>query len=184
MRTPWSAWRSSTSSGRGSPPTARRKWRLLLVPAIGLAAVCQLSLTGSAGAATVATTAKAAPAARTVTPNPTNELDCNGWSAGYKTLRKLAGDLCADPIKGKATRFVDNGWYVGHDEPSVKFISSAPGSGNTMTYLTKIPVDPRRAPNVVRQRHQLRPAVGGPLVRAADVRPEFLSAEPVHPGQR
>ncbi len=116
------------------------------MPAIGLAAVCQLSLTGSAGAATVATTAKAAPAARTVTPNPTNELDCNGWSAGYKTLRKLAGDLCADPIKGKATRFVDNGWYVGHDEPSVKFISSAPGSGNTMTYLTKIPVDPRRAP--------------------------------------
>ena len=50
------------------------------------------------------------------------------------------------PIKGKANRFVDNGWYVGHDEPSVKFISSAPGSGNTMTYLTKIPVDPRRAP--------------------------------------
>ncbi len=146
MRTPWSAWRSSTSSGRGSPPTGGRKWRLLLVPAIGLAAVCQLSLTGSAGAATVATTAKAAPAAGTVTPNPTNELDCNGWSAGYKTVKKLAGDLCTDPIKGKATRFVDNGWYVGHDEPSVKFISRAPGSGNTMTYLTKIPVDPRRAP--------------------------------------
>ncbi len=146
MRTPWSAWGSSRSSGRGSPPTGRRKWRLLLVPAIGLAAVCQLSLTGTAGAATAATTAKAAPAAGTVAPNSTNELDCNGWSASYKTVRKLAGDLCTDPIKGKATRFVDNGWYVGHDEPSVKFISSAPGSGNTMTYLTKIPVDPRRAP--------------------------------------
>ena len=47
---------------------------------------------------------------------------------------------------GKADPYLDNGWYVGHDEPSVKFISSAPGSGNTMTYLTKIPVDPRRAP--------------------------------------
>ena len=47
---------------------------------------------------------------------------------------------------GKAGRFVDNNWYVGHDEPSVKFISSTPGSGNTMTYLTKIPVDPRKSP--------------------------------------
>ena len=43
-------------------------------------------------------------------------------------------------------RFIDNGWYVGHDEPSVKFISSTPGSGNTMTYLTKVPVDPRGRP--------------------------------------
>ncbi len=146
MRIPWSARGSSTISGPGSPPTGGRKWRLLLVPAVGLAVVCQLSLTGSAGAATVATTAKTAPAAATVAPNPTNELDCNGWSAGYKTVKKLAGDLCTDPIKGKGARFVDNGWYVGHDEPSVKFISSAPGSGNTMTYLTKIPVDPRRAP--------------------------------------
>ena len=113
---------------------------------MGLAVICQLSVTGSV-AATAATTAKAA--VTSVAPNPTNELDCNGWSAKYGTVRKLAGDLCTDPIKivnGKAERFVDNHWYVGHDEPSVKFISSTPGSGNTMTYLTKIPVDPRRSP--------------------------------------
>ena len=140
MRIPW--------SGRGSPPTAGRKWRLLLVPAMGIAVICQLSLTGTAGAATAVTTAKTV-ATGAVAPNPVNELDCNGWSAKYGTVRKLAGDLCTDPIKivnGKAERFIDNHWYVGHDEPSVKFISSTPNSGNTMSYMTKIPVDPRRAP--------------------------------------
>ena len=140
MRIPW--------SGRGSPPTRGRKWRLLLVPAMGIAVICQLSLTGTAGAATAATTAKTV-ATGAVAPNPVNELDCNGWSPKYGTVRKLAGDLCTDPIKvvnGKGQRFNDNNWYVGHDEPSVKFISSTPGSGNTMTYLAKIPVDPRKSP--------------------------------------
>ena len=97
---------------------------------------------------TTATTAKTV-ATGAVAPNPVNELDCNGWSAKYKTVRKIAGDLCTDPIKvvnGKGQRFIDNGWYVGHDEPSVKFISSQPGSGNTMTYVMKVPVDPSKAP--------------------------------------
>ena len=148
MRSPWSSRESSARFGRGSPPRGGRKWRLLLVPALGLAIVCQLSVTGSAVAATAAKTATTA-ATGAVAPNAVNELDCNGWSAKYGTVRKLAGDLCTDPIKivnGKGQRFVDNHWYVGHDEPSVKFISSTPGSGNTMTYLTKIPVDPRKSP--------------------------------------
>ncbi|MGH3194608.1 MAG: hypothetical protein ACRDNT_01475 [Streptosporangiaceae bacterium] len=138
MRIPW--------SGRGSPPTRGPKWRLLLVPAMGIAVICQLSLTGTAGAATAATTAKAV---TSVKPNPVNELDCNGWGTKYGTVRKLAGNLCTDPIKvvnGKATRFDDNKWYVGHDEPSVKFISSRPGSGNTMTYVMKLSKDPAKAP--------------------------------------
>ena len=138
MRIPW--------AGRGSPPASRRKWRLLLVPAMGLAVICQLSVTGSV-AATAATTAKAA--ATSVAPNPVNELDCNGWSAKYGTVRKLAGNLCTDPIKivnGKASRFIDNHWYAGHDEPSVKFISSQPGSGNTMSYLMKLSKDPKKLP--------------------------------------
>ena len=151
MRIPWAGPGSSTRSGRGSPPARGRKWRLLLVPALGLAVICQLSVTGSAVAATAATAAKTATTAATgaVAPNAVSEVDCNGWSAKYGTVRKLAGDLCTDPISiknGKAGRFVDNKWYVGHDEPSVKFISSTPGSGNTMTYLTKIPVDPRKSP--------------------------------------
>ena len=146
MRIPWAGRGSSARFGRGSPPAGRGKWRLLLVPALGFAVISQLSLTGTAGAATAAT---ARPAVTTVKPNPVNELDCNGWSPKYGTVRKMAGGLCTDPVKvinGKATRFVDNGWYVGHDEPSIKFISSTPGSGNTMTYLSKIPVDPALSP--------------------------------------
>jgi len=146
MRIPWERRNSTTRFERGAPLAGRRRWRLLLVPMLGVAVVCQIGLAGNVAIAGASTTAKTALAAGTVAPNATNELDCNGWSAKYKTVRKLAGDLCTDPVKGKADRFVDNGWYVGHDEPSVKFISSAPGSGNTMTYLTKIPVDPRRAP--------------------------------------
>jgi hypothetical protein len=83
-----------------------------------------------------------------VASNAVSEVDCNGWSPKYGTVKKMAAD-CTDPISiknGKAGRFNDNGWYIGHDEPSVKFISSTPGSGNTMTYLTKIPVDPSQAP--------------------------------------
>src|SRR5580658_5422252 len=139
----------TTRFGQVAPLTGRRRWRLLLVPMLGVAVVCQLGLAGNAAIAGASTTAKTALAAGTVAPNATNELDCNGWSKAYKTVRKLAGDLCTDPIKvidGKGNRFIDNGWYVGHDEPSVKFISTAPGSGNTMTYLMKVPVDPRVAP--------------------------------------
>jgi uncharacterized membrane protein len=149
MRIPWPGGKSSTRSGRGSPLGGKRKWRLLVVPAMGIAMVCQLSLTGTAGAATAAATAKTA-ASGGVAPKATNELDCNGWSKAYGTVRKLAGSTCVDPVKvdkdGDRYRFEDNGHYIGHDEPSVKFISSTPGSGNTMTYLTKIPVDPRQSP--------------------------------------
>jgi hypothetical protein len=146
MRIPWSAQGPIRGAGRGiSPPTLWRKGRLLLIPVMGLAVICQLSVSGAASAATATTNTPTA----SVAPNPTNELDCNGWSATYHAVRKLAGDLCTDPkgfSNGKPAPFVDNGWYVGHDEPSVKFISSAPGSGNTMTYLAKLPVDPRRSP--------------------------------------
>jgi hypothetical protein len=148
MRNRWSGLGHSEGSGRGSP-RARRRWRLLLVPAVGIAAICNLSLVGTAGASITAARTAAVGADAPVVPNATNELDCNGWSKSYKTVRKLAGDLCTDPIKavnGKGNRFIDNGWYVGHDEPSVKFISNAPGSGNTMTYLMKVPVDPKAAP--------------------------------------
>ena len=112
------------------------------------AVICQLSIAGTAGAATGARTATTV-ATGAVAPNPVNELDCNGWSSKYGTVRKMAGMNCTDPLRvydGKATRFYDNKHYVGHDEPSVKFISSTPGSGNTMTYLQKIPVDPRKSP--------------------------------------
>ena len=96
----------------------------------------------------------------TVTPNATNNLDCNGWSLKYKPVFATHRELCTDPRgakygKGYASslnyytskgRFIDNGHYVGHDEPSVKFISTTPGSGNTMTYLMRLPRDPVAPP--------------------------------------
>jgi hypothetical protein len=90
-----------------------------------------------------------AAASASVAPNATNDLDCNGWSASYQSARPFMRATCTDPIRvvnGKATRFVDNGWYVGHDEPSIKFISSQPGSGNEMSYIMRLPVDPTKAP--------------------------------------
>jgi len=116
-----------------------------------MAVICQLSLTGSAGASTAASLAanKANTASAGVKPNKLGEMDCNGWSKAYRTVRAMAGMNCTDPIKvvnGKATRFIDNGWYVGHDEPTIKFISNTPGSAESMSYLAKLPVDPAAAP--------------------------------------
>jgi len=110
---------------------ARPRWVMLAI----VAGLLALSLPATASAA--------------VAPNQTNDLDCNAWSATYNSTRPAMKELCTDPIaikNGKASRFIDNGWYVGHDEPSVKFISSQPGSGNQMTYLMQLPVDPNKQP--------------------------------------
>jgi hypothetical protein len=53
----------------------------------------------------------------------------------YQSVNQDMTGRCADPLGywgGKSWRFKDNGVYIGHDEPSVKFISSAPGSGDNM----------------------------------------------------
>ncbi|TVZ06632.1 hypothetical protein EAS64_04420 [Trebonia kvetii] len=117
---------------------------------MAVAVICQLTVSGSAVATPTAAAGNALTAASgAIAPNQVNELDCNGWSNSYESVRQLAGDLCTDPISvsnGKANRFIDNGWYVGHDEPSTKFISSQPGSGNTMTYLMKMSKDPAAPP--------------------------------------
>jgi hypothetical protein len=88
-------------------------------------------------------------ASASVGPKAANELDCNGWSTVYQAVKPDFGGLCTDPISvknGKANRFIDNGWYVGHDEPSIKFISNKPGSGNQMTYYMQLPIDPTATP--------------------------------------
>jgi len=77
------------------------------------------------------------PAATTeVSPNSANMVDCNGLSPVYRAVKMNMKSLCTDPFtRGEygPHRFYDNGKYIGHDEPSVKFVSSAPGSGNHMT---------------------------------------------------
>jgi len=119
-------------------------------------AVTGLSLAGPAAAHV------ASRAAAWVTPNRSGAMDCNGWSPKYKSVVPSHRMLCTDPHgplraqkyaagsshSGKParrwSRFTDNGHYVGHDEPSVKFISSAPNSGNTMTYYMQMPRDPKK----------------------------------------
>jgi len=53
---------------------------------------------------------------------------------------------CTDPRGSDGGRFVDNGHYIGHDEPSVRFISNAKGSGRNFTMTEKLPRDPVALP--------------------------------------
>jgi hypothetical protein len=45
-------------------------------------------------------------------------------------------------------RFYENGKYIGHDEPSVRFISDQPGSGNDVTFTERLPLEPNALPTV------------------------------------
>jgi hypothetical protein len=123
---------------------------ILAVVGIGLATPSQAAAHGPAQ-----TTASRA--MTQVVPHHVNQLDCNGYSTKYQAVNPGMKMHCADPLRlhrvkvgGKmvlrGTRFEDNGHYIGHDEPSVKFISGAAGSGNTMSYSMKLPVDPKRQP--------------------------------------
>ena len=121
------------------------------MPAAVAIVIGQLALAGPASATWAGgESAGTSRASAGIAPKAVNELDCNGWSPKYKSVRPAMRGLCTDPVLRrpgkKAARFIDNGWYVGHDEPSVKFISNAAGSGNTMTYFMKLPVDPKRKP--------------------------------------
>jgi len=111
-------------------------WKLA-IPAACLAVAGQLALSGTASA--TRTTASV----QTIASSKSNDLDCN-----VTILERMCTDPHGKPYDGSPGRFRDpkTGKYVGHDEPSVKFISSRPGSGNTFSYGMKLPTDPRRAP--------------------------------------
>ena len=98
---------------------------------------------GTATAGTVAAASGATSAAQTVTSSKNNLLDCN-----VTVLEHVCTDPHGKPYDGHLGRFRDpkTGAYVGHDEPSVKFISSRPGSGNTMSYGMQLSTDPAKAP--------------------------------------
>ncbi len=110
-------------------------WKLA-IPAVCLAAASQLAFAGSASATHAGASAQAA------TSSKMNLLDCDAT---------VMIRLCTDPLgkayNGHPGRFRDpiTGAYVGHDEPSVKFISSQAGSGNTFTYEMRLSRDPARA---------------------------------------
>jgi hypothetical protein len=101
--------------------------------AVGVAA-----FTGSAPAA--------AQGPKHVAPNAVGGLDCNGFSPIQRSV-KMTG-ACTDPKGYDGGRFYDNGHYIGHDEPIVRFMSSQPGSGNDITWSEQLPRDPAQAPTV------------------------------------
>ncbi|HKO28398.1 MAG TPA: hypothetical protein VJU80_13130 [Solirubrobacteraceae bacterium] len=89
-----------------------------------------------------------AAAGASVAPKSAGGLDCNGLSPIQAPVHTFAA--CADP-RGAAedgNRAEDNDHYIGHDEPSVRFISNAPGSGNDVTFVERLGTDPRQLPTV------------------------------------
>jgi hypothetical protein len=81
-----------------------------------------------------------------IRPNATGELDCNGLSPTQKPVKPAI--QCKDPRGGSEGRFEENGHYIGHDEPSVRFISGQHGSGNNVTFAESLPVEPKALPTV------------------------------------
>jgi hypothetical protein len=81
-----------------------------------------------------------------VKPRPFGMLDCNGHSPIQRPI--MIGLQCLDPRGSDWGRLVDNGHYVGHDEPSVRFISNAKGSGQNFSITEKLPLDPTALPTV------------------------------------
>ena len=89
-----------------------------------------------------------------VAPNSVGLLDCNHLSPIQKSVAPSL--RCADPhgpggngtAWGSNGRFEDNGVYIGHDEPSVTFMSTAKGSGNNVSLTETLGTDPSAPPTV------------------------------------
>jgi hypothetical protein len=64
-------------------------------------------------------------------------LDCNGLSPISHNVKRFMA--CTDPRATGDERFEDNGRYIGHDEPSVRFLSSRPKSGSNMVWRLTLP---------------------------------------------
>jgi hypothetical protein len=97
--------------------------------------------------------AAAATGSRTATHHasriaPVGMLDCNGHSPVQRPV-KPGGAICAEVhLAQDDGRFEDNGFYVGHDEPTVQFYSSQAGSSTNLTYVQTLPRDPKAVPTV------------------------------------
>ncbi|HZU40569.1 MAG TPA: hypothetical protein VE992_05940 [Solirubrobacteraceae bacterium] len=82
------------------------------------------------------------------------ELDCNGYSRRQHSLKGTMPCTDIRGLRGVSNdwswhgRFFDNNHYIGHDEPDMTFLSSAPGSGNDVTWSEQLPYDPAATPTV------------------------------------
>ena len=91
-----------------------------------------------------ATTGAARAANAPVSPNKVGGLDCNGLSPIQNPVKRVI--QCADPRGSDEGRFEDNGRYIGHDEPSVRFLSNQRGSGDNFSMTERLPVEPKALP--------------------------------------
>jgi hypothetical protein len=85
---------------------------------------------------------------------PVGNLDCNGYSKIQKPARPRL--TCADFRDTDGGRGYDNGHYIGHDEPSIGFISTVPHSGNNVQWDITLTRD---RPLPAKQTFELLPAV-------------------------
>jgi hypothetical protein len=136
--------------------TARRP---RLVRVAGVAAAGGLACFGLVSASAAPHTGKPEPGASPLTghvwvkPHASGALDCNGRSPAQTPS---AGKACTDirgiyGVNNKWTwggRFYDNGRYIGHDEPFIRFLSSRGGSGNNIVWHETLGKDPTLPPTV------------------------------------
>jgi hypothetical protein len=116
----------------------RRSMVRILFGVVGLAAPLAL--------APVAFTSAAA-ADTAVSPAAAGMLDCNGLSPAQRPIKRTM--VCADPrVGGGDEAAEDNGRYIGHDEPAVRFVSNKAGSSADVTWTERIGVDPSSKPTV------------------------------------
>jgi hypothetical protein len=130
----------------------RRAHRLSAFSVLAVAASLALAVQGGLGAPAAARTAASAASAG-LAPRAVGELDCNGLSKIQKPVKNVL--MCLDPRGSDDGRFEDNGHYIGHDEPSVRFISNRPGSGASVSYTERLPVEPRQLPTVRKPGHDV-----------------------------
>jgi hypothetical protein len=98
--------------------------------------VCLVVMAGFGG--------RAAAGSRALVIAPYGGLDCNGLSKAQLPMKLTMS--CADVRGIGGERFEESGRYVGHDEPSVRFVSNRPGSGNDITWVERLPRDPSALP--------------------------------------
>ncbi|MHB8296398.1 MAG: hypothetical protein ACYDH5_17660 [Acidimicrobiales bacterium] len=119
----------------------------MVVLAVGTPASALQPVSGPGkGSSPAAAAGTAAAPAGPIAPNPTGMLDCNGHSTTQQSVKATLP--CTDPHGPNGHRFYDNGNYIGHDEPTIQFISNRPGSGNNVTWNDTLSVDPKKLPTV------------------------------------
>ena len=114
-----------------------RRWPSLTAVCVAAAAVAGIQLMAMPGTSLAAS--------GTAAISPTGELDCNGYSPVQAPV-KPGGAICAE-VHAHGQLY-DNGWYIGHDEPTIQFYSRHPGSSTSITWVQTLPRDPRRLPTV------------------------------------